>query len=75
MQPLGIEGNYIYHDRNNNKINEVEFWNKFAQDHNLLSTIGSDFHKEDGIHTLIGLIGEELPTIDSQKILDTLKNS
>ena len=75
MQPLGIEGNYIYHDRNNNKINEVEFWNKFAQDHNLLSTIGSDFHKEDGIHTLIGLIGEELPAIDSQKILDTLKNS
>lgn len=72
-KPLGIEGNYIYIDRNNNKINEVEFWNNFAKKHNLISTIGSDFHKEDGIHPVIGLLDEKLPSIDFQNIIDKIK--
>ena len=45
----GIEANYIYIDRNNNKINEIDKWNNFAKEHNLFVTVGSDFHKKDGI--------------------------
>jgi len=60
MQADGIEGNYIYIDRNNKKINEVDFWNGFAKQNRLLSTIGSDFHNDDGVHPLIGLVGEKL---------------
>jgi len=56
----GIEAYYVYIDRNNNKINESEIWNKFANENNLIATIGSDFHNEDGIHPIIGLINEDL---------------
>lgn len=55
MQADGIESNYIYIDRNNHIINEIDTWNKVAQQHNLLTTIGSDFHNDDGIRPLIGL--------------------
>lgn len=56
MKPDGIEANYLYVDRNNNKINEVEKWNKFAKENNLFVTIGSDFHNKDGIHPEIGFV-------------------
>lgn len=56
----GIEANYIYIDCNNNKINESDMWNKIASNNNLATTIGSDFHNDDGIHPKIGLIGEDL---------------
>lgn len=56
----GIEANYIYVDCNNNKINESDKWNKIAIDNDLTTTIGSDFHNDDGIHPKIGLIGEDL---------------
>lgn len=62
MRADGIEANYIYIDRNNRKINEVEEWNKFAQKNNLIVTIGSDFHNKDGIHPEIGLINEDMDT-------------
>lgn len=76
MKADGIEANYIYVDRNDNKINEVEKWNKFAEDNNLMTTIGSDFHNDDGLRPLIGLVNEKLrldnDTID--KIIDNLVN-
>lgn len=56
----GIEANYIYIDCNNNKINESDIWNEIAIDNDLTTTIGSDFHNDDGIHPKIGLIGEDL---------------
>lgn len=56
----GIEANYIYIDCNNNKINESDIWNEIASNNNLATTIGSDFHNDDGIHPCIGLIGEDL---------------
>ena len=31
MKADGIEANYIYYDRNNNRIDEVDKWNKFAK--------------------------------------------
>lgn len=50
----GIEANYIYVNRHNEVINDSEKWNKFAEEHNLVSTIGSDFHNKDGLHAEIG---------------------
>ena len=64
MKADGIETYYVYVDRNNNKINESEAWSKFATDNNYMKTVGSDFHNEDGIRPVIGLIGENLE-IDS----------
>ena len=67
IQADGIESNYIYIDRNNNKINETDKWNRIAKDNNLLTTIGSDFHNKDGIHPIIGLINEEINLSDDEK--------
>ena len=72
MKADGIESNYIYIDRNNNKIDEVAKWNKFAKDNNLIQTIGSDFHNKDGVHPEIGL-REHL--ILSNEILDNIISS
>lgn len=74
MKADGIESNYIYIDRNNNKIDEVNYWNDFAYSHNLITTIGSDFHNDDGIHPNIGLIGEaiSLNDNDTKNILNKL---
>lgn len=60
MRADGIEANYIYIDRYNNKINEVDDWNRFAVKHNLKTTIGSDFHNNDHLHPVIGLLGENV---------------
>lgn len=60
MKADGLESNYIYIDQNNNKINEIDKWNKFARNNKLFTTIGSDFHNKDGIHPEIGLINEDL---------------
>ena len=65
MQADGIESNYVYVDKDNNKINEIQFWNKFAKENKLKTTIGSDFHNFDGMHPVIGLVGEELETSDN----------
>jgi predicted metal-dependent phosphoesterase TrpH len=56
----GIESNYIYIDRNNNKINDIEKWNNYAKKLNLITTIGSDFHNFDNIHPTVGLINENI---------------
>lgn len=55
-----IEGNYIYVNKDNKKIDETKEWNTFAKMNNLVSTIGSDFHNDDGIRPLIGLINENI---------------
>ena len=64
MNADGIESNYIYVNRNHQKINELDIWNEFAKKHHLYSSIGSDFHREDGIHPTIGLINESLQLTD-----------
>ena len=58
MNADGIESNYIYIDQNNIKVDESDKWNQFANKYNLITTVGSDFHKKDGINTYIGLIGD-----------------
>ena len=64
----GIEANYIYVNKENKKINEVDKWNNFAKKYNLISTIGSDFHNKDGIRPEIGLINENITLQDSRII-------
>lgn len=76
MNPDGIEANYVYLDRNGNKINESTHWNNFAKHHNLITTVGSDFHKVDNVHPDIGLINEDI-TLDDKEvntIIDNLLN-
>lgn len=70
-----IEANYVYVDKNNKKINECDYWREFAYRNNLKTTIGSDFHKDDGIRPVIGLIGEDIKLSDSEidKIIANLE--
>jgi len=76
MKPDGIEAYYIYIDRNNNRIDEIEKWEAFAKKNNLFVTIGSDFHRKDGIHPEIGLIGEniDLDSEDTNSMINKLIN-
>lgn len=74
MNADGIEANYIYVDKNNNKINDVKKWNEFAKKYNLQVTIGSDFHNDDGIRPKIGLLDEniKISETDTNKIIEWL---
>ena len=74
MKADGLEANYIYTDRNNNIVNEIEKWNKFAEENHLFVTIGSDFHMEDGNHAEIGLenVGVVLEDEKANEILEKL---
>lgn len=60
MKADGIETNYIYINRKNETINEIEKWNAFAKKCNLPVTLGSDFHNKDGIRPEIGLINKHV---------------
>lgn len=75
MNADGIEGNYIYIDKNNNKINEVKFWNEIAKEVGLMSTIGSDFHVDNGIYPVIGLVNEDinLDEKEANELIDWLE--
>ncbi len=74
MNPDGLESYYIYVDKNNKVINDINRWIKFAKGNNLFMTIGSDFHQDDGIRPEVGLINvfrnEDFP--DTNKILEDL---
>ena len=74
MKPDGIEAYYIYTNRNNEYINEIDKWLKLAKDNNLFSTIGSDFHIKDGHHAEIGMrnVGVKLEEETIKKILSNL---
>lgn len=69
----GIEANYIYIHKNNQKINECNKWNEFAKERNLITTIGSDFHTKDNVHPEIGLINENL-NISNNELETIIKN-
>lgn len=75
MKADGLEANYIYTDRNNNIVNEIEKWNKFAEENHLFVTIGSNFHMEDGNHAEIGLenVGVVLEDEKANEILEKIR--
>lgn len=74
MKPDGIEAYYIYTNRNNEYINEIDKWLKLPKDNNLFATIGSDFHIKDGHHAEIGMrnVGVQLEEETIKKILSNL---
>lgn len=74
MHVDGIEAGYIYLDVNGNKVNEVIKWQQVAKDKNLFITVGSDFHHDDKIHPMIGLIDECIGIDDREKkqIIDSI---
>lgn len=76
MQADGIETNYIYVDRNENKINDIAKWTKLAKENNFFTTIGSDFHNYDPIRPKVGLINEDinLSLEEIQTIINNLTN-
>ncbi len=51
----GIEGNYLYVNCKDMLFDDCLFWNKQASENHFVSTIGSDFHRSDGIRPEIGL--------------------
>lgn len=73
--PDGIEANYIFYDRDENRYNESEKWKKIAKKNNLFTTIGSDFHTKSSKHALIGLINEDIHISDEEinNIINLLK--
>lgn len=73
MDADGIEANYLYVDRYNKKIDETEKWNEFAKKHNLFVTVGSDFHKKDGLRPEIGFVNTKL-VLTEEVIEEILSN-
>ena len=73
MEPDGLEANYLYVDRNNNKFDETEKWNQFAEENNLFVTAGTDFHNKDGIRPEIGFVNTNF-VLSNEKIDEILKN-
>ena len=77
MNPDGLEANYIYFRKcENRKINEIDKWKQFAKDHNLFETIGSDFHDFNNLSPEIGLINEKITYDETfvNNIIDNLIN-
>ena len=73
MNPDGIEAYYHYADRNDNRVDEVEKWKEFAKKNNRFVTIGSDFHKIDGIRPEIGFINWPIELTNSE--IDSIINN
>lgn len=70
MKPDGLESNYLYVDRNDNKFDETQKWNRFAKDNNLFVTVGSDFHNKDGLRAEIGFVNTNFTLED--KVIDEI---
>ena len=73
MNPDGIEAYYHYVDRNDNRVDEVEKWKEFAKRNNKFVTIGSDFHKKDGIRPEIGFVNWRID-LSQEEINEILNN-
>ena len=73
MNPDGIEANYLYVDRYNNKIDEISKWKEFAKKNNKFVTIGSDFHKKDGIRPEIGFVNSDI-NLTNKEIDEIINN-
>ena len=73
MNPDGIEAYYHYVDRNDNRVDEVEKWKEFAKKNNKFVTIGSDFHKKDGLRPEIGFVNWDID-ISNQELEEIINN-
>ena len=75
MNPDGIEAYYHYVDRYDNRVDEVAKWKEFAIKNNKFMTIGSDFHKKDGIRPEIGFVNWDIDLTNKEveEILSNIK--
>lgn len=73
MNPDGLEANYLYADKYNNKFDETKKWNEFAKEHNLFVTAGSDFHNKDGIRPEIGFVNTDF-VLSEDTINEIIRN-
>ncbi len=73
MNPDGIEANYLYVDRYNNRVDEVDKWREFAKKNNKFTTVGSDFHKKDGFKPEIGFVNWDID-LTNEEIEEILNN-
>lgn len=74
MKPDGLETNYLYADKKGNIINEIDRWNKLAEEKGLFTTIGSDFHRKDSKRAHVGFINELGVDFSDEYKKEVLKN-
>ena len=77
MKADGLEANYLYVDRYDNKFDETKKWNEFAKQHNLFVTVGSDFHNtKKRLKPQIGFANTDftLPEEIIEEIVSNLEN-
>lgn len=72
MKVQAIEANYLYVDRDDNKIDECDYWRDFAQKNGLICSIGSDFHNEDRLRPTIGFTNCQMKL--SKEYINTILN-
>lgn len=77
MKADGLEANYLYVDRYDNKFDETKKWNEFAKQHNLFVTVGSDFHNnKKKLKPLIGFVNTDFVLSEEiiEEIVSNLEN-
>lgn len=71
MKVDGLEANYLYVDRYDNKFDETKKWNEFAKQHNLFVTVGSDFHNnKKKLKPLIGFVNTDF--VLSEEVIEEI---
>ncbi len=73
MKPDGIEANYLFVDTNGKIIDETDKWNKFARENNLFVTVGTDFHRKEGVYKEIGFVNTDFK-LDDKTVNEIIKN-
>ena len=73
MKPDGIEANYLFVDTDGKIIDETDKWNKFAKENNLFVTVGTDFHRKEGVYKEIGFTNTDFK-LEDEVIKEIIKN-
>ena len=73
MKPDGIEANYLFIDTNGKIIDETDKWNKFAEENKLFVTVGTDFHRKEGVYKEIGFVNTDFK-LDDKTVNEIIKN-
>ena len=73
MKLDGIEANYLFVDTNGKIIDETDKWNKFAKENDLFVTVGTDFHRKEGVYKEIGFANIDFK-LEDEVIKEIIKN-
>lgn len=72
LKPDGIEAIYIYKNKDNEVINEIDKWTRFAVANDLFITAGSDYHNESSC-SCIGFINHNI-SCNANNIIKDITN-